>query len=86
MITTVIADGKKEYDFIELLKSRAQNSDKNVIPIVSEIIENVKKSGKKFMSSEANAYAAVKSDITTPLNLTAKHLKRQRFLLMKSTL
>ena len=30
---------------------------------VSEIIENVKKSGKKFMSSEANAYAAVKSDV-----------------------
>lgn len=47
MITTVIADGKKEYDFIELLKSRAQNSDKNVIPIVSEIIENVKTNGDK---------------------------------------
>ena len=47
MITTVIADGKKEYDFIELLKSRAQNSDKNVIPIVSEIIENVKINGDK---------------------------------------
>ena len=30
---------------------------------VSEIIENVEKSGKKFMSSEANAYAAVKSDV-----------------------
>ena len=47
MITTVIADGKKEYDFIELLKSRAQNSDTNVIPIVSEIIENVKTNGDK---------------------------------------
>lgn len=45
MITTVIADGKKEYDFIELLKQRAQNSDKNVIPAVSEIIENVKNNG-----------------------------------------
>ena len=72
MITTVIADGKKEYDFIELLKSRAQNSDKNVIPIVSEIIENVKTNGDKAVY-----------DYT--LNLTAKHLKRQRFLLMKST-
>ena len=35
MITTVTADGKKEYEFIELLKKRAQNSDKNVIPTVS---------------------------------------------------
>ena len=72
MITTVIADGKKEYDFIELLKSRAQNSDKNVIPIVSEIIENVRQT-------------ATRRYMTTPLNLTAKHLKRQRFLLMRST-
>lgn len=47
MITTVIADGKKEYDFIEVLKSRAASSDKNVIPIVSEIIENVKANGDK---------------------------------------
>lgn len=45
MITTVIADGKKEYEFIEFLKNRAQNSDKSVIPIVSEIIENVRKNG-----------------------------------------
>ena len=42
MITTVTADGKREYEFIEFLKSRAQNSDKDVIPAVSEIIENVK--------------------------------------------
>ncbi len=45
MITTVKADGKKEYEFIELLKKRAQNSDKNVIPTVSEIIENVRENG-----------------------------------------
>ena len=45
MITTVIADGKREYEFIEFLKSRAQNSDKDVIPAVSEIIENVKENG-----------------------------------------
>lgn len=45
MITTVTADGKKEYEFIELLKKRAQNSDKNVIPTVSEIIENVRENG-----------------------------------------
>lgn len=47
MITTVTADGKKEYEFIELLKKRAQNSDKNVIPTVSEIIENVRENGDK---------------------------------------
>ena len=41
MITTVVADGKKEYEFIGLLKKRAQNSDKNIVPIVSEIIENI---------------------------------------------
>lgn len=47
MITTVTADGKKEYEFIELLKKRAQNSDKDVIPIVSEIIDNVSRNGDK---------------------------------------
>lgn len=47
MITTVTADGKKEYEFIELLKMRAQNSDKDVIPIVSEIIDNVSRNGDK---------------------------------------
>ena len=47
MITTVVADGKKEYEFIEVLKNRAADSDKNVIPVVSEIIENVRKSGDK---------------------------------------
>ena len=35
MITTVVADGKNEYEFIDLLKKRAQNSDKNVVLIVS---------------------------------------------------
>ena len=45
MITTVIADGAKEYEFIELLKTRAQNADKNVIPVVSEIIESVRERG-----------------------------------------
>ena len=43
MITTVVADGKNEYEFIDLLKKRAQNSDKNVVPIVSEIIEKLQK-------------------------------------------
>ena len=47
MITTVIADGKKEYEFIEYLKKRAQSSDKNVIPTVSEILENVRDNGDK---------------------------------------
>ena len=47
MITTVIADGKKEYEFIEFLKKRAQSSDKNVIPTVAEIIENVRENGDR---------------------------------------
>lgn len=47
MITTVTADGKKEYEFIQTLKNRAANSDKNVIPVVSEIIENVRVNGDK---------------------------------------
>ena len=45
MITTVTADGVQEYAFIETLKKRAQNSDKNVIPVVSEILENVRENG-----------------------------------------
>lgn len=47
MITTVTADGTKEYEFIEVLKKRAQNSDKNVVPIVSDIIDNVRENGDK---------------------------------------
>ena len=47
MNTTVTADGSKEYKFIEYLKKRAQNSDKNVIPTVQEIIDNVRENGDK---------------------------------------
>lgn len=47
MIPKVIADGKKEYDFIKELKLRAENSDKDVVPAVSEIINNVRKKGDK---------------------------------------
>ena len=47
MITTVKADGVQEYAFIDTLKKRAQNSDKNVIPVVSEILENVRENGDK---------------------------------------
>lgn len=50
MITTVTADGKREYEFIETLKKRAQNSDKDVIPTVSEIIENVRENGDKAVN------------------------------------
>ena len=45
MITTVFADGKKEYEFIDYLKKRAQSSDKNVIPVVSEILDKVREHG-----------------------------------------
>ncbi|MEE0761538.1 MAG: histidinol dehydrogenase [Acutalibacteraceae bacterium] len=47
MIPKVVADGKKEYDFIKELKLRAENSDKDVVPAVSEIINNVRKNGDK---------------------------------------
>ena len=50
MITKVLADGVKEYDFINLLKSRSQNSDKDIVPIVSDIIENVKQNGDKAVA------------------------------------
>ncbi len=45
MIDKVVADGTKEYEFIKLLKKRAENSDKDVVPVVSQIIENVKNNG-----------------------------------------
>lgn len=47
MIPKVIANGKKEYDFIKELKLRAENSDKDVVPAVSEIINNVRENGDK---------------------------------------
>ncbi len=61
MITTVTADGTKEYEFIEFLKKRSQNSDKDVIPAVSEIIENVKNNG-----DSAVEYYTVKFDGKAP--------------------
>lgn len=68
MITTVTADGKLEYEFIDLLKSRAQNSDKNVIPIVSEIIENVRVNGDKAVEEytiKFDGKAPLKTEIST---------------------
>lgn len=47
MITKVMADGKQEYEFVEQIKKRAESSDKNVVPVVSEIIENVRLNGDK---------------------------------------
>lgn len=67
MITTVTADGKKEYEFIEMLKKRAQNSDKNVIPAVSEIIENVKENGDEAVTEytvKFDGKAPAKMEIT----------------------
>ncbi len=67
MITTVTADGKREYEFIELLKKRAQNSDKNVIPTVSEIIENVRENGDKAVKEytiKFDGKAPEKTEIT----------------------
>lgn len=67
MITTVTADGTKEYEFIELLKNRAQNSDKNVIPTVSEIIDNVRENGDKAVEEytiKFDGKAPEKTEIT----------------------
>lgn len=67
MITTVTADGKREYEFIETLKKRAQNSDKDVIPTVSEIIENVRENGDKTVNEytvKFDGKAPEKTEIT----------------------
>lgn len=47
MITTVIANGKDEYSFIQSLKERSQSGAKDVSSTVKEIIDNVKLSGDK---------------------------------------
>lgn len=47
MITTVIANGEKEYTYIKELKNRAETSDESVVPIVEKIINNVKEKGDK---------------------------------------
>lgn len=67
MITTVTADGKREYKFIETLKKRAQNSDKDVIPTVSEIIENVRENGDRAVNEytvKFDGKAPEKTEIT----------------------
>ena len=73
MMTTVTADGVQEYAFIETLKKRAQNSDKNVIPVVSEILENVRENG----DSAVYEYT-VKFDGKAPENkeITAEETER----------
>ena len=47
MITTVIANGRDEYSFIETLKERSQSGAKDVSSIVLDIINNVKQNGDK---------------------------------------
>lgn len=47
MITTVIANGKDEYAFIETLKTRSNSGAKDVSDIVLDIINNVKENGDK---------------------------------------
>ena len=47
MITTVTANGKDEYRFIEALKERSNSGAKDVSGVVSEIINNVKLNGDK---------------------------------------
>lgn len=47
MITTVIANGKDEYSFIETLKVRSNSGAKDVSDIVKDILNNVKENGDK---------------------------------------
>lgn len=47
MITTVIANGKDEYSFVEALKERSVSGAKDVNDIVQDIINNVKLNGDK---------------------------------------
>ena len=47
MITTVIANGKDEYSFINTLKERSQSGAKDVSLIVKDILDNVKLNGDK---------------------------------------
>ncbi len=47
MITTVIANGKDEYSFINTLKERSQSGAKDVGAIVKDILDNVKINGDK---------------------------------------
>lgn len=47
MITTVIANGKDEYSFIETLKARSNSGAKDVSDIVNDILNNVKENGDK---------------------------------------
>ena len=47
MITTVIANGKDEYSFINTLKERSQSGAKDVSNIVKDILDNVKANGDK---------------------------------------
>ncbi|MBQ5398557.1 MAG: histidinol dehydrogenase [Ruminococcus sp.] len=47
MITTVIANGRDEYKFIETLKERSNSGAKDVSGIVRDILDNVKANGDK---------------------------------------
>ena len=64
MITTVIANGKDEYNFIETLKERSVSGAKDVTDIVQNIINNVKCNGDKAV----NEYT-VKFDGKAPENI-----------------
>lgn len=64
MITTVIANGKDEYSFIETLKERSVSGAKDVTDIVQDIIENVKLNGDKAVEEYT-----VKFDGKAPENI-----------------
>lgn len=64
MITTVIANDKDEYSFIETLKERSASGAKDVSDIVQDIIENVKLNGDKAVEEYT-----VKFDGKAPENI-----------------
>ncbi len=68
MITTVIANGKDEFCFIETLKARSSSGAKDVSAAVSDILKNVKENGDKAVydyTVKFDRKAPEKIEITT---------------------
>lgn len=68
MITTVIANGKDEFCFIETLKARSSSGAKDVSAAVSDILKNVKENGDKAVydyTVKFDGKAPEKIEITT---------------------
>lgn len=62
MLTTVIANGKAELEFMAALKARSESNDKDVSAVVADIIENVKQNGDKAVSEYTLKFDGSKID------------------------